>query len=201
MLASARCGGNIHFCANRSAIDQNIEAVLLRVESVCVGKGQPQIVFARTDREIHPELGAVKAVAVQFRLLSAGDFFDGGIRPPARQPARVKSMPRPNYDFRRGPPPTAFGCRDNLRGPCNRKSSVAVWSDRCPRENYPPRFPSKLHAIGVNAIALRIGITRGKGGNFQRVFTRLQTVFVIESLPGAKRDSKSQPAQFVWLRR
>src|ERR1035441_2670321 len=69
-----RRSGDIQLLHNFLSIDQNVETVLLCVQSARVGEGQSKIVLAGADCEIDPEFTAMQAVAIKFRLLRSGDF-------------------------------------------------------------------------------------------------------------------------------
>src|ERR1017187_563860 len=179
-----RRSGDIQFLHNFLSVDQNVETVLLGVESARAGKDESKIVLAGTDREIHPEVVAMNTVTVQFRVLRAGNCFSG-ICPPTRS-QRINAMTGSDYAFRRGPPQPAFAVTIIFPVRVTENHPLRPGWSRADWKTIRFAFRRKLHSIDINAIAPRIRIPLAKRDNSQGVLTSLQTVLIIKDLRGAQ---------------
>src|ERR1017187_9701227 len=179
-----RRGGDIQLLYNFLSIDQNVETVSLGVESTRAGESEAQIVLAGTDCEIYPEVVAMNTIAVQFRVLRAGNCF-GGICPPTRS-QRINAMTASGCDFRRGPPQPAFAVTIIFPVRVTENHPLRPGWPRADWKTIRFAFRRKLHRIDINSITARIRIPLAKRDNSQGVLTSLQTVFVIKDLRGAQ---------------
>jgi hypothetical protein len=86
-----------------SAVDANVKTVGTRVQSTRCGELEARVVAARADRQIHPEIAAVHAVAIQLGICRAADFAGGSIRPPTRRD-RIRAVGYPSDQLHAGSP-------------------------------------------------------------------------------------------------